>query len=75
MSHQPEGWLRAFARMPFAIVTNAAAADTNTTPTAISPRFAHPNNRTGVKYRPTIAAGAIAGKTMCLRNKLKGCLN
>jgi hypothetical protein len=71
MSHQcDEGWFRAFARAPIPIVTNAATADMSTTANAMSPRFTHPNNKTGVKYRPTTAAGATAGKAMCRRNLL-----
>jgi hypothetical protein len=58
--------------MPIPMVTNAATAEMRTTASAISPRFTQPKSKTGVKYRPTIAAGATAGTTTCLTKVLMG---
>jgi len=60
----------ALARTPIPVVTHAAMPEMSTTVTAISPRFTHPNNNTGVKYRPMTAAGATAGRAMCLTSSL-----
>ena len=56
----------ALARTPIPIVMHAAMAEMSTTANAMSPRFTHPKSNTGVKYRPTTAAGATAGSAMCL---------
>ena len=58
----------ALARTPIPLVTHAAMADMSTTANAISPRFTHPKSNTGVKYKPITAAGATAGRAMCLTN-------
>jgi hypothetical protein len=49
------------------IVMNAKTAEISAIETAINPRVTHPKTTTGVKYRPTIRAGATAGKAICLR--------
>ena len=50
MIHQPEDRsFRRVARMPIPTVVNAAAAATNATASAISPRLAQPTSETGVK--------------------------
>ena len=70
ISHQLEtrGFC-ALARRLSRAVTTAATADRNTTDNAINPRLTHPNNKTGVKYRPITAPGAIAGRMICLVNR------
>jgi hypothetical protein len=56
------------AKKLFKIATNAATAEMSATDMAIKPRFAHVIAVRGVKYRPTIRAGATAGTRRCLTN-------
>jgi len=64
-SHQTDERPMNLSRMPRIMVAKAAPLETNTTATAIQPRFTHPNTMTGVKYKATIRTGAIAGIPTC----------
>jgi hypothetical protein len=65
-SHRREEPPLDLARRPITPVTIPATNDMNTTASAIQPRFTHPTSDTGVKYKATIAAGASAGRSICL---------
>ena len=70
ISHQLEtSGFCALARRLSLDVTTAATVDRSTTANANSPRLTHPNNTTGVKYRPITEAGAITGRAICLVNR------
>lgn len=63
---------RARARAAIAVVAQAARVAKRVTPTAIRPRPTQPNTSTGVKVSPTMAAGAIAGRSTCFRSTRAG---
>jgi hypothetical protein len=53
---------RPLVRNATTAVTRPAMSETNAMANAVKPRVAHPMRVTGVKYSPTIASGARAGR-------------